>query len=324
MAKIKLTYDRILVTGGAGFVGSHTVDALLENNTKVWVLDDLSTGSLANLGKWKHTHDLRFIRGSVVNLKRVEALARRTDAIIHLAAVVSPFVSMTKPRLTNMVNVTGTLSILEAGLRAHAKRIVYASSSSVYGNSSSHDISEKTPTAPITPYGVSKLAAEKYCHAFYAEYGLPTVSLRYFNVYGERQSSNPYSGVIAIFAKRLLVGMRPKIYGDGNQVRDFIHVSDIVTANLLALESQKATGITLNIGTGKAISIKTLASTLSALIGMNDIRPVYVSPRPGDIGESCANISMAVKLLGFHPRVHLQQGLRLVVEWMRQRGAVPG
>jgi UDP-glucose 4-epimerase len=318
MGKIKLTYDRILVTGGAGFVGSHTVDALLENSAKVWVLDDLSSGSLANLGRWENAHDFHFVRGSVVNYKRVQALAKRTDAIIHLAAVVSPFVSMKKPRLTNTVNVAGTLNVLEAGLRMDAKRIVYASSSSVYGNSRSHEISEKTPTDPITPYGVSKLAAEKYCHAFYAEYGLHTASLRYFNIYGERQSPNPYSGVIAIFTKRLLAGLRPKIYGDGNQVRDFIHVSDVVTANLLALESRRAAGITVNIGTGKATSIETLASTLSTLTGRKNIQPVYASPRPGDIRESCANISLAVKLLRFCPKVHLRQGLSLVVDWMRQ------
>jgi UDP-glucose 4-epimerase len=317
MGHMQLTYDRILVTGGAGFIGSHTVDALLENNVRVFVLDDLSTGSFANLQQRKNTHDLTFVRGSVVNYKRVEALARRTDAIIHLAAVVSPFISTRQPMLTNMVNVSGTLNVLEAGRRAHAKRVVYSSSSSVYGNLRSNKISENSPLNPITPYGISKLAAEKYCHAYCTEYGLSTVSLRYFNVYGERQSSNPYSGVIAIFAKRLLAGLPPKIRGDGEQSRDFIHVSDVVAANLLALRSPKATGTTVNIGTGIRTKIKTLASTLSALTGRLEIQAVNISRRPGDIRDSCADISDALKLLGFHPKVSLLEGLRLVVEWMR-------
>jgi UDP-glucose 4-epimerase len=314
---MQLTYDRILVTGGAGFIGSHTVDALLENNVRVCVLDDLSTGSFANLKQWKNIHELRFVRGTVVNYRRVEALARRTDAIIHLAAVVSPFISMRHPRLTNTVNVSGTLNILEAGLKAETKRVVYSSSSSVYGNSRSRKISENSSLNPITPYGVSKLAAERYCHAYYTEHGLHTVSLRYFNIYGERQSSNPYSGVIAIFTKRLLAGLPPKIYGDGEQTRDFIHVSDVVAANLLALGSRKATGTTINIGTGRPTKIRTLATTLSALAGRKQIQAVHTSPRQGDISNSCANISNAVKLLGFHPKVSLRHGLGLVIGWMR-------
>ena len=314
-----MTFDRILVTGGAGFIGSHLVDALLENEVKVRVLDDLSSGSFANLTRWKNNRNMKVARGSVINYRKVRALAENTDAIIHLAAVVSPVVSMRHPESTNSVNVAGTMNILRAGLAAETKRVVYASSSSVYGNVPSHRISETAPLNPITPYGVSKLAAEKYCQAFYSAYGLSTVSLRYFNVYGERQLSNPYSGVIAIFASRLFAGLRPQVYGDGKQIRDFIHVSDVVRATLLALEENSVRGKTLNVGTGKPTTINKLATTVAALAGKRNTRPTYTAPRPGDIRKSCADISMATKVLGFRPKTTLRHGLRQLIESMRNQ-----
>ena len=305
---MRLTYDNVLVTGGAGFIGSHTVDAILANGLEVWVLDNLSSGYVRNLSKWRKHPKLHFEKGDITQYKAVDRLVRRVEAIVHLAAVVSPTISMRKPELTNAVNVSGTLNLLRAGLRNGVQRIVFASSSSVYGKSKNTPISEDNPLDPITPYGASKLDAEKYCQAYYKAYGLETISLRYFNVYGERQRSNPYSGVIAIFARNLLRGKRPVIHGDGKQTRDFIHVSDVVNANLLALQSKKGIGEAFNIGTGRSTSIRQLSHLMASLL-RSDTEPVFEKPRPGDILHSLARITNARTMLGFQPRIDLRMGL---------------
>lgn len=308
-----------MVTGGAGFIGSHTVDALLDHGLKVWVLDDLSSGSLGNLKGWKDNRKLHFKKGSVVRYKSVESLARKVDAIIHLAAVVSPNVSVRRPEVANEVNVSGTLNVLRAALRTGVERVVFASSSSVYGNSKSARISEDAALEPITPYGVSKLAAEKYCRVYHETYDLSTVCLRYFNVYGERQSSNPYSGVIAIFARRLLKGLRPIIYGDGNQTRDFIQVSDVVNANLSALRAARGVGEAFNIGTGRATAIKKLHRVIADLAERNDISPIFAPARLGDVRLICARTEKARTILGFEPRVSLRFGLKSLIESLRAK-----
>ena len=310
---MRLAYDAVLVTGGAGFIGSHTVDLLLENEVHVWVLDDLSTGKLRNLNRWKNDRRLHFKPGTITNYRTVSSLAERVDSIIHLAAVVSPAVSLLRPELTNHVNGSGTLNVLRAGLKHKVKRLVFASSSSLYGNATNIPIPETAPLEPITPYGVSKLAGEQYCMAFHRSFGLDTVSLRYFNVYGQRQSSNPYSGVIAIFTRQLLRGRRPTIYGDGNQTRDFIHVSDVARANMLALEPKRLAGEALNIGTGKATTINELLRTLADAVGKPDTAPNFAELRRGDIRQSCADTSKARAALGFEPRVALRDGLGLLL-----------
>ncbi len=308
-----MTYDKVLVTGGAGFIGSHTVDALLNEGKEVWVLDNLSTGYLRNLRKCRQNSKFHFRKNSTIQHRVVESLAEKVDSILHLAAVVSPYLSVKKPEIINEVNVRGTLNVLRAALKSKAQRVVFASSSSVYGNQSILPISEDNPLRPVTPYGASKVSGEKYCEAFFHTYGLSTLSLRYFNVYGERQSANPYSGVIAIFANHLAKGKRPSIYGDGKQTRDFIHVSDVVRANLQALQTSKGRGEAYNIGSGHATTINQLFSLIAELLRKPGLSPVKSRARPGDIRHSYANITTTRDALGFQPTFNLRQGLKLLI-----------
>ena len=302
-------FDRILVTGGAGFIGSHTTDALLDEEVKVWILDDLSNGLLRNIHHLRRNPRCQFRQNTITNYRVVELLARKVEAIVHLAAVVSPFVSVKKPELTNEVNVGGTLNVLRAAMNTGVKRVVCASSSSVYGNQTNLPISETNPLKPITPYGVSKLAGEKYSGSFTQTFGLETVSFRYFNVYGRRQKANPYSGVISIFANKLRRGLQPRIFGDGEQTRDFIHVSDVVRANLLGLEVERGIGEAFNLGTGKPTSINTLASLLAELYGKRTT-PAHLQPRKGDIKDSYADVTRAKNVLGFESKMELRNGLQ--------------
>lgn len=307
-------FDRILVTGGAGFIGSHTVDALVNEGVKVWILDDLSSGSPRNIRHLRRDPRCVFKRSNISNYRAVELLARKVEAIIHLAAVVSPFVSVKKPELVNEVNVGGTLNVLRAAQKTGVNRVVYASSSAVYGNQTILPIAETNTLQPITPYGVSKLAGEKYCGAFYQTFGLETVCFRYFNVYGSRQSANPYSGVISIFANKLRKGLQPRIFGDGEQRRDFIHASDVVRANLLGLHTERGVGEAFNIGTGQPTSVNTLASLLADLCEKKWIVPVHLEPRRGDIKDSYADVTRARDTLGFQSKVDLRDGVQALID----------
>ena len=309
-----MEYDSVLVTGGAGFIGSHTVETLLDSNVRTWILDDLSSGNLRNLSGCIHNPRIHFVRGSIANFQKVGLLARKVDAIIHLAAQISPFVSMKYPETTNSTNVDGTLNILRAAVKEKVQKIVFASSTSVYGDVKSPYVSEELPTNPITPYGASKLAAEKYCGTFYRAYGIPTISLRYFNVYGERQSSNPYSGVIAIFAQALIDHRRPIIFGDGYQTRDFIHVSDVAKANMKALQSKTGYGQAFNVGTGKATTVKHLFELLRQITRRKEIQPIFRKARSGDIRDSCADLARTKSNLRFTPDVDLKTGLTRLIE----------
>ena len=308
-----MTYDKVLVTGGAGFIGSHTVDALLEKGSQVWVLDNFSSGTLRNLRRWRGNPKFHFRKNTVMQSNVVDALAGKVDAIVHLAAIVSPYLSVKKPQIVNEVNVSGTLNVLRAAVKRKVERIVFASSSSVYGNQTILPISESNPLDPVTPYGVSKLSAEKYCGAFHHTYGLRTVSVRYFNVYGRRQSANPYSGVIAIFANKLSRGQQPTIYGDGEQTRDFIHVSDVVKANLRALETERGIGQAFNIATGQSTSIRQLYAILAELSNKHERVPSYADERPGDIKHSYANMERTRNILGFEAKIDLKHGLNLLL-----------
>lgn len=308
-----MNFDSVLVTGGAGFIGSHTVDALLNHGVKVWVLDDLSTGYMKNLRKSMNNPKFHIQKNSTTNYRVIESMARKVDAIVHLAAAVSPYLSVKKPEIVNEVNVTGTLNLLRASVKNKIQRFVFVSSSSVYGDQTLLPISEDNPLHPVTPYGASKVSGEKYCEAFHQTYGLSTISLRYFNVYGDRQSANPYSGVIAIFANEITNGRRPLVYGDGEQTRDFIHASDVVEANLHALQTRKGAGEAFNIGTGQATTINQLCLFLGEIFGRS-VDPRYSKKRAGDIQDSYADTTRTKRVLNIQPRIPLKEGLRLLMK----------
>ena len=298
------------MTGGAGFIGSHLVDRLINEGFEVVVLDDFSTGSLENLRLHVGKDNFHMVKGDVRNRVDVKKAVEDVDYIFHLAANVSVELSIKNPVLVEEVNVGGTLNLLEESLNLDLKKFVYVSSCAVYGNPKYLPIDEEHPTAPLSPYGVSKLTAEHYCRVFYKIYGLKTVCLRLFNVYGPRQAVGPYSGVIAKFVDRLKNGKPPIIYGDGKQTRDFIFVEDVVDACLRAMDSKKCVGEVVNIGSGIETSINELAQVISRLFGMNEVKPVYAESRVGEIRRSCADISKAEKFLEFKSKISLEEGLR--------------
>jgi UDP-glucose 4-epimerase len=304
---------RVLVTGGAGFIGSHVVDALISRGDTVTVLDDLSSGKLENLKAHRGSRAFRFIRGDIRDVKAVEKALAGVDAVVHEAAIVSVPLSIENPELVNSVNVEGTANLLNASLNHGVKRFVYASSCAVYGEQKKLPIKEDAQPNPLSPYAASKLAAEKKCLSSEGK-KLKTVCLRYFNVYGPRQSAGEYAGVMVKFIERLRASQPPIIYGDGEQTRDFIHVQDVVGATLLALERESASGEVINIGTGKGTKINKLCELFLKAAGKPDINPVYEAPRAGDIRHSWADISKARKLLGFKPKIQLEKGIEMLWE----------
>ena len=298
------------MTGGAGFIGSHLVDRLINEGFEVVVLDNFSTGSLENLRLHVGKDNFHIVKGDVRNRADVKKAVEDVDYVFHLAAIVSVELSIKNPVLVEEVNVGGTLNLLEESLNLDLKKFVYVSSCAVYGNPKYLPIDEEHPTKPLSPYGVSKLTAEHYCKVFYRIYGLKTVCLRLFNVYGPRQAVGPYSGVIAKFVDRLKNGKPPIIYGDGKQTRDFIFVEDVVDACLRAMDSKKCVGEVVNIGSGIETSINELAQLISRLFRMEKVKPVYAESRVGEIRRSCADISKAEKLLEFKSKISLEEGLR--------------
>jgi UDP-glucose 4-epimerase len=290
---------RVLVTGDAGFIGSHIVD--------------LATGDLGNLTE--NRDNLVLHQGDISNRDFVREAVKGYDAVIHEAALVSVARSVEDPFVTNSTNVTGTLNVLKAAVDARVSRFVYASSSSVYGETDVLPKREDLPARPLSPYAVSKLAAENYCVAFARVYDLRTICLRYFNVFGPRQRFGPYSGVIPIFIGRIGNGQPPKIYGDGEQTRDFTYVSDVVEANLLAMTADVKPVEVFNIAAGKTCTINQLAGVIAQIMGREDLEPVHLSERRGDVKNSYADISKAVRWLGYVPRTTLHDGLKKVVAW---------
>ncbi|MDI6884654.1 MAG: SDR family oxidoreductase [Hadesarchaea archaeon] len=305
---------RVLVTGGAGFIGSHVVDGLVDKGHAVTVLDNLSSGSRENLRAHLANPDFRLIKGDIRDGKAVKKSLSGVDAVVHEAALVSVPRSIREPRLAHEVNVEGTLSLLRASKQAGVERFVYASTCAIYGESNRLPITEDAPLKPNSPYASSKLAAEENCRTFSAIEGLPTVSLRYFNVYGPRQSAGEYAGVMVKFIQRLRNDQPPIIYGDGKQTRDFVYVSDVVEATLLALEREGVAGKVINIGTGKETSINKLCELFLKLTGKTHLKHLHRAPRPGDISRSQADTSKARKLLGFEPKVSLEEGVKKMLK----------
>jgi nucleoside-diphosphate-sugar epimerase len=299
---------RALVTGGAGFIGSHLADRLISEGFEVNVLDDFSTGCLENIKDYLNCLRFRLIRGDVRRKGVVREALRDVDYVFHLAAIASVPLSMSKPKLVNEVNVSGTLNLLWESLRFNVKRFIFTSSCAVYGEPAYMPIDEEHPINPVSPYAASKISAEHYCKAFHKAYGLETVILRLFNVYGPRQERSPYSGVIAKFIDALKSGRVPTIFGDGEQTRDFIYVDDVVDALILASRRSECAGMTFNIGSGIETSINQIAYKLIKIFGLN-IKPTHLEPRVGDVRRSCANINKARDILGFRAKTPLEVGL---------------
>lgn len=299
----------MLVTGGAGFVGSHLIDKLAANGSEITVLDSFTTGRLENIKHHLDTGRCNLVKGDVTDKSLVERVLKDVDVVVHLAALISVEESLKHPFEVFDVNVAGTLNLLERAVNGGVKRFVYASSTAVYGEENPLPLKEDYPPKPISPYAASKASAESYCNAFHSSYGLETVILRFFNIYGPRQEKNPYSGVITKFVRNCLENKPLTIYGDGGQTRDFIYVADVVEATTLAIEDRNAIGETFNVCTGKPVEINELALTVKDLLGKKKLNVVHSPLRKGDIRSNYGNPSKARRLLGFRANVDLREGI---------------
>jgi UDP-glucose 4-epimerase len=314
---------KVMVTGGAGFIGSHLAEALCRRGAKVIVLDNLSSGKLENLSWRKTGDDLEFIEDDVANELLLRRLVPGCDVVMHQAAVPSVPISVAQPLETNTQNLDATLRLLIAARDARVKRFLLASSSAIYGDGGLSPKHEGLPPNPLSPYALQKFAAEKYAQLFHQLYGLETVSFRYFNIFGPRQSfDSPYSGVIARFCTAMLRGQPPTIFGDGKQARDFTYIDNVVAATLLALETgaEKVAGKVLNVACGQSITLLALAAELNRLTGQN-LKPVFEPARAGDVRISCADISAAQRELGYTVKIPWEEGLRRTLEFYRANAA---
>jgi UDP-glucose 4-epimerase len=306
-----------LVTGGAGFIGSHLVEALVAKGKRVRVLDDFSTGDRGNLDAVIDRVEL--IEADVTDAVAVRQAVRDCEVVYHQAALASVPRSIANPIATHRACVDGTLNVLMAARDANVRRVVYAASSSAYGNSARLPKSEGDPTAPLSPYAAAKLAGEQYCAAFSEVYRLETVRLRYFNVFGPRQTpDSPYAAVIPLFIQALTSGKRPTIHGDGAQSRDFTFVADVVQANLLAADAPGVSGRVYNVACGRQTSLLQLIDCLNELLGTR-ITPLHAFPRAGDVKHSLADIQRATEDLGYRPTTDVPGGLKACLSWWRQR-----
>jgi len=304
-----------LVTGGAGFIGSHLAEELLRRGHRVRVADSFITGKRANLDVIKAAE---FLEGDLADLPFAAQAVAGMDYVLHQAAIPSVPRSVDDPVTSNRANITATINTLWAAKNAGVKRLVYAASSSAYGNTPTLPKREDMPTHPLSPYALQKLVGEQYCQLFTSLYGFETVGIRYFNVFGPRQDpGSPYSGVISQFATALLAGRQPTIYGDGGQTRDFTYVANVVDGVLRACDAPKASGEVINVATASRISLNDLVRVMNSLIGSN-VTPIYKEPRAGDVRDSQADISKAKALLGYEPSIPLEEGLKLTLDWFRQ------
>lgn len=309
--------QKCLITGGAGFIGSHLAERLLGDGVQVKVLDNLTTGFLENIEPF--LGEIEFKQGDVRDLDMLQEVMVGVEVVFHQAAVVSVPRSVEDPIEAAMVNDLGTLHVLEGARRAGVRRVVFASSCAVYGDLPQLPKREDMETMPLSPYAASKLHGETYALLYSDLYGLESVCLRYFNVYGPKQDpTSPYSGVISIFMDRAGRGELPTIFGDGEQFRDFVYVADVVQANLLAAYRDNITGAVINVGTGSSVTVNGLWENISRLAGAEG-EPERAEERPGDIRESVADISRARELLAYEPHYSFEEGLRLTWEWYRSR-----
>ena len=303
-----------LVTGGAGFIGSHLAEELLRRGHRVRVVDSLITGKRANLASIAAAE---FIEGDLADADVAAKAAMGMDYVLHQAAIPSVPRSVDDPATTNRANITATLNILVAARAAGVKRLVYAGSSAAYGDTPTLPKHEEMPTRPLSPYALQKLVGEQYCQLFTQLYRFPTVTTRYFNVFGPRQDpGSPYSGVISLFATALLAGQAPIIHGDGEQTRDFTYIANVVDGVLRACEAPNVAGAVINVATGQRTSLNELLRILNRLVNVN-VRPIYKETRAGDVHDSQADISKAKALLGYEPTVSLEDGLKHTLDWCR-------
>jgi len=319
MSSAMLTEYRVAVTGGAGFIGSHIVDKLAKEGAEVLVIDNMSTGQKANIEDAISQGHVKLVQQDIIEPTALSNLIRsfEPEAILHLAAKISVQDSVRNPLDVNNVNVDGTLHVLESARKSDVDKIVMASSSAVYGDLPSLPKREDLPVLPLSPYGASKLAAETYVQTYFRVYGLNTIVLRFFNVFGPRQSYSIYGGVITVFISHLINRQPITIFGDGEQTRDFIYVKDVVQANILALCSDKGAGDVFNIASGTPTSINQLYQLVSKIIGLD--QPVnYRKARKGDIRHSFADVNQAKRVLNWTPFFSLRNGLKETVEWYRQ------
>ena len=312
---MSIGFQNALVTGGAGFIGSHLVEALLSVGCKVTVLDNLSTGNLLNLQPVMD--DISFLKNDIRDIDILKKAAEGCDVIFHLAAVVAVQQTISNPVESAMVNDIGTLNVLEAARAKRVRRVVLASSCAVYGDDPRLPKKETMTPKPASPYAIHKLSAEHYARIYFDLFGLETVSLRFFNVYGPRQDpSSPYSGVISIFMAKAVSNQPPVIYGDGNQSRDFIYVKDVVKANLLAAGKNNLAGTVLNLGTGSYVLINRLWELIASLSGQQ-LAPKYEPARNGDILHSVAGMELTQSVLNFKSDYYLEQGLEMTFDWYK-------
>ncbi len=311
-----MTTARYLVTGGAGFIGSHIAEALLDQGESVRVLDNLATGRETNLAALQGRAQL--IRGDLRNLEAVRAAVEGVEVVFHQGALASVPRSIADPVTSLEININGTQNVLQAARDAGVRRVVYASSSSIYGNTPTLPKHEQMQPHPVSPYAIHKLTGELLCEVFTSIYGLETVALRYFNVFGPRQDpTSEYAAVIPRFLTALIHKRRPIVFGDGEQTRDFTYIANVVQANLLAATSRAAVGYAMNIGCGEQVSLNTVLHLAGELLGVTpDVE--YREPRPGDVRDSLADISLAQLLLGYKPIIGFGEGLALTLDRLRK------
>lgn len=306
---------KVLVTGGAGFIGSHIVEELVRRGDEVRVLDNFSTGKRENIAQFLDKIEL--IEGDLRDIEAVKKAVYGVEYVLHQGALPSVPRSIEDPITTNDVNVKGTLNVLVAARDSNVKRVIYASSSSVYGEVKGKIKREDMAPNPLSPYALSKFAGECYCRIFYLIYGLETIVLRYFNVFGPRQDPlSQYSAAIPKFITLMLQGKQPTIFGDGNQTRDFTYIGNVVQVNLSAMVAPGSAGQVCNIACNRSINLNTMIKLLNEILGTN-IHPIYTSPRPGDIKHSLADISMAKRFLGYNPKIGFEEGLKKTVEYFK-------